>query len=283
MNEFIVNVFVQLFHAIVYVLVVNAGVTAYLSAGNWIFMILSIMFLFQGEKIIRNIFGLNSTASTIGDLAAAGATAWALTGGVKKLMGRSKSSEEEKEKWSKVPTSNVNPVPSSSGGSGATNPVTSSTSAALQHFDASAARNKVMEKSMAKRKKNRGKIVVKGAKFAGGAVGGLLGATMGLAKGSAGEALTNAYAGKELGKGVVGATLAVPRKIYNKAANTYQGKKMKRAVNSGTFDKDFGIDQITDADVQDRVRKAMARASDKITRAGPKAGEAKFWKEIGKV
>lgn len=281
MREFIVNVFVQLFHSIVYVLVVSAGVIAFMTSENWLFMVLSIMFLFQGEKIIRNIFGLKSSANTIGDLAAAGATAWAITQGVRSLTAKGKGSKDEKETWDKVPESDSNSGTFVSGGRPVSMVPTGAN--ALKDFDASAARNTVMENSMSKRKKNRGKFIVKGARFVGGGVGAILGATMGLAQGSAGAALSNAYAGKEVGKATAGGVLTIPRKIYNKVANTYQGKKMKRAVNKGKYDKELGIDKITDADIQDRVRKAMARASDKITRAGPKAGEAKFWKEIDKV
>lgn len=74
-KEFLVNVFVQSFHAATYVVVVSAGVSSYvedIASGNWLFMIICILFLFEGEKIIRGIFNAKSSINSIGDIAASG-------------------------------------------------------------------------------------------------------------------------------------------------------------------------------------------------------------------
>lgn len=100
-KEFLVNVFVQTFHAVTYTVVVTVGVNTYLSNDNWFFMIICVLFLFEGEKIIRAIFNLNSSMNTIGDMAAAGAMAWNITKSVGGLFGGKDkgkdSSESEKD------------------------------------------------------------------------------------------------------------------------------------------------------------------------------------------
>lgn len=102
-KEFMVNVVVQTFHAIVYVLITGGGIKAYLSSsgGNFIFMFLCILFLFEGEKILRGIFGIQSQASTIGDLAATGAMIMAMGGNAKGVLGgggvKTGSSQDNKE------------------------------------------------------------------------------------------------------------------------------------------------------------------------------------------
>ena len=75
-KEFAVNVFVQAFHAVTYVTVVTIGISAYKDNGDWMFFLLCVLFLFEGEKIIRAIFNAKSSAGTIGDMAAAGAMAF---------------------------------------------------------------------------------------------------------------------------------------------------------------------------------------------------------------
>lgn len=78
-KEFVVNVIVQMFHAVIYVLVTGSGIKSYLNSNgkNFLFMFLSILFLFEGEKILRTIFNVNSKAGTMADLAQSGALAFA--------------------------------------------------------------------------------------------------------------------------------------------------------------------------------------------------------------
>lgn len=86
-KEFVVNVFVQTFHAATYVTVVTIGLTAYKENGDWLFFLVCVLFLFQGEKIIRAIFNAQSSAGTIGDMAAAGALAFGMLKNASKLLG----------------------------------------------------------------------------------------------------------------------------------------------------------------------------------------------------
>lgn len=88
-KEFVVNVFVQSFHAVTYVVVVSTAVSSYaenVSNGNWLFMIICILFLFEGEKIIRGIFNAKSSINSIGDLAASGMLAMNMAKNVTKFM-----------------------------------------------------------------------------------------------------------------------------------------------------------------------------------------------------
>ena len=102
-KEFLVNVVVQTFHAIVYVLITGGGIKSYIdsSGGNFIFMFLCVLFLFEGEKILRGIFGIQSQANTIGDLAATGAMIMAMGGKAKGVFGggdvKTGSSTDNKE------------------------------------------------------------------------------------------------------------------------------------------------------------------------------------------
>ena len=73
LKEYMLNVFVQSFHAVVYVFVCS---TVYSAAGmggsinyDYILLIVGVTFLFTGEQIIREIFGQVSSADTMGSLA----------------------------------------------------------------------------------------------------------------------------------------------------------------------------------------------------------------------
>ena len=98
-KEFLVNVFVQSFHAATYVTVVSIGVNSYLENDNWLFMLVCILFLFEGEKIIRGLFNAKSATGSIGDLAAAGALAMNFAKSAPKLMpkfgGKDKAAKEK--------------------------------------------------------------------------------------------------------------------------------------------------------------------------------------------
>lgn len=76
-REFFVNVFTQTVHAIIYAIIAGVCIdrvrteltTSNTSTMNWLIIIVSINFLFQGEKIVRKIMGVNgsSTATALGD------------------------------------------------------------------------------------------------------------------------------------------------------------------------------------------------------------------------
>lgn len=106
-KEYVVNVFIQAFHAVTYVTVVTLGISAYKESGDWMFFILCVLFLFEGEKIIRAIFNAKSSAGTIGDMAAAGAMAFGIlkkaADGVGKLpKGQEKGEDDSDTKKEKA-------------------------------------------------------------------------------------------------------------------------------------------------------------------------------------
>lgn len=80
-KEFMVNVFVQTFHAIVYVFccstVYSASGTTDATGYDFILVIVGVTFLFNGEAIIRQIFGQVSTADTMKSLSDSAAATFA--------------------------------------------------------------------------------------------------------------------------------------------------------------------------------------------------------------
>lgn len=67
-KEFFANIFVQVLHATIYVTIINIGikVCSMDPAKNWFFLLLTVCFLFPGERILRGVLGLES--STLGQL-----------------------------------------------------------------------------------------------------------------------------------------------------------------------------------------------------------------------
>lgn len=92
-KEFTVNLVVQIVHAVVYIILIQSGIRLYqANSNNWLFFLLSVLFLFPAERLMRGIFGLKGTS--IKELKAnavgiAGATATAVTLG--KQVGRAAS------------------------------------------------------------------------------------------------------------------------------------------------------------------------------------------------
>lgn len=89
-KEFTVNMVVQIAHAVVYLILVQTGIELYKSnANNWLFFLLSVLFLFPAERILRGIFGLKGTSIAVlkgNALGVVGAAATAITLG--KQIGR---------------------------------------------------------------------------------------------------------------------------------------------------------------------------------------------------
>lgn len=70
MKEFLVNVFVQSFHAITYVLIIS--IISSLSTNpsdNWLLILIALTFVSKGDNILRKIFSLSGTADTVKGLA----------------------------------------------------------------------------------------------------------------------------------------------------------------------------------------------------------------------
>lgn len=202
-KEFMINVFVQLFHAVVYVLVVNAGIKSYIASGNWLFMVLCVMFLFQGEKILRSIFGMKSAANTVGDLAAAGVTAFAVAKQANKWLGKSKDEKDKDEKdldeISEELQQSAPSMQSTSTNNEGAQPEASSSleessyrqeeseeeqSADLGDFDMERAKNVMAKYALANKNRSKKSKIGKFAGGVGSIVGAGIGASVGLARGS---------------------------------------------------------------------------------------------------
>lgn len=84
-KEFIVNVFIQSFHAIIYVFVVGTVYAAKDSSGSYdyVLLITGATFLFTGEDIIKKIFSQESQAGTMSSLTQTAAATMATVGAVK--------------------------------------------------------------------------------------------------------------------------------------------------------------------------------------------------------
>ncbi len=89
-KEFTVNMVVQIAHAVVYLILVQTGIELYkANANNWLFFLLSVLFLFPAERILRGIFGLKGTSIAVlkgNAVGVVGAAATAITLG--KQVGR---------------------------------------------------------------------------------------------------------------------------------------------------------------------------------------------------
>ena len=86
MKEFLYNVLIQPFHCIIYMVFVSASITTLKdvpSLGNLLFSILSVLFIFKAEDIIKKIFGF-ANASSMEGMVAAGALA---ANGINKMIG----------------------------------------------------------------------------------------------------------------------------------------------------------------------------------------------------
>ncbi len=82
-KEILLNIFIQTFHAIIYVFALGVTFKAGEAANDWILMIMGVSFLFKGEEIIKKIFGFGSSDS-VKSLAETAAKAYATFTVVKK-------------------------------------------------------------------------------------------------------------------------------------------------------------------------------------------------------
>lgn len=322
-KEFLVNVVVQTFHAIVYVLITGGGIKSYIdsSGGNFIFMFLCVLFLFEGEKILRGIFGIQSQANTIGDLAATGAMIMAMGGKAKGVFGggdvKTGSSTDNKENTAatkrvaattKAKENNEKAAQATqkaktergdtSGSHGEYTGEENEPEGVKDSNDSKNARDKALIEAM-KRRLNGG-AVAKAVSFAAGATGAVMETSKTMATGDIGpdKILGAASAGKSLGK-----TFATPLvKGVNLAERRVSGAMLANKISSGRMDKDFGIDKIDgkfnvpaidniDENAiaakgltkQDIYREALAAYAKKAAVKGGNAGEEAFFNYIEKV
>ena len=322
-KEFLVNVVVQTFHAIVYVLITGGGIKSYIdsSGGNFIFMSLCVLFLFEGEKILRGIFGIQSQANTIGDLAATGAMIMAMGGKAKGVFGggdvKTGSSTDNKENTAatkrvaattKAKENNEKAAQATqkaktergdtSGSHGEYTGEEKEPEGVKDSHDSKNARDKALIEAM-KRRLNGG-AVAKAVSFAAGATGAVMETSKTMATGDIGpdKILGAASAGKSLGK-----TFATPLvKGVNLAERRVSGAMLANKISSGRMDKDFGIDKIDgkfnvpaidniDENAiaakgltkQDIYREALAAYAKKAAVKGGNAGEEAFFNYIENV
>ena len=287
-KEYIVNVIVQMFHAAVYVLVVNASVNRFLepNGSNWLFMILSVLFLFEGEKILRSIFNVKSSAGTLGDLAVTGATVMTVATKTAGLFGGNKNSndlsandqkhEKEIAQRSQAATAaqNAKAEPQSTdvqadGGSTAiaansddnkkaneSKPLPSDVSSVSQ-----SARDAVAKKVYERKKKGRKLSLSNVNRTLATGAGTLIGASYGLATGKgAGDVFNWAEKGKAVGR-TVGQPVSA---ALSKVDNLYTGMMMQRDINNGEMDQELGIEDAARLSAEELSRaqaEAEARAA----------------------
>lgn len=323
-KEYIVNVIVQIFHVAVYILVVESSVRSYFTTNgrNWLFVILSVLFLFQGEKIFRNIFGIKSSANTIGDLATSGLAAYGAVKSLGKLTGKNgkdNASEEDKSDSVGIAARNASradaktagtPQDTKSDGSGADENNTSERGGAgvyegkdppgvdTRAFDGEEAFDKTVKGAMGRRL-TRG-LASRAVRYSGGVIGATMGATREMAKGDTGNgilgnALVGAGAGRELGQWAATPLTAG----VNKVEQHVQGRNMAKKIENGEMDKELGIVDpaltALPADVnpgevigtngetmQEIYRKALAEAARTSATAGRAAAEIKFLEYLDK-
>lgn len=268
-KEFIVNVFVQTFHAATYIVVVSSSIQNFINTNgqNWFFTIISVLFLFEGEKVMRNIFGVNSSASTISDLAATGAAIYGIT---KVNGGKGQGDTGSKQDKSDVAaaTSRINAradrknsiqkAGEAGGGAesglkvdggskntelGAPGSYQGDDPAGVdtKGYDGAAAKDSVIKSAMSRR--IAGGIASKGIKGVGKALGKVAGVTYGMSKGDTadGSMMKNALADGVSG-GMIGSAAVTPISYAaNKVEQRIHGNIGAKKIERGERDEELTL------------------------------------------
>ena len=318
-KEFVVNVVVQIFHATVYAVLINACVNSFIATNgkDWFFMILAQFFLFQGEKILRSIFEIKSKANTIGDVADSAA----IFDAIRKEMGKHKkddvSNVASKQDAADARTIEQNErnrtqhgtPPVSNSAINARNEIDRADSgnddsrqeASVPAFDASAAMDKVVQG--ASKNRLRSGIVSGLVKRGVNATGGVLGATYAMSKGDNEKGamfsnmIADGYAGSKIAKGL---TTPVTGAL-NLAERRISGEMLASRIESGKEDASLGLDSTAldvlvktappDVDVdkiaeengetlQEVYRQAFAEMARATAKGGRAKGEVAFWNYV---
>ncbi len=317
-KEFVVNVIVQLFHAVVYAVVVGLGVEKYMTDdGSWLFMIISILFLFEGEKILRGIFNVKGAANSVGDLAATGLAVYGVAKGAKGLLKGEKDSggsaqdkkdmkgidqrQAQRAEMNQGGGANAAKTPpGGSGGSGGSGggsdgsydkdnePAGVGTPAGS---DPSAAKDQILKTAMQRRTKRglASRLIKTGGKVAGAGIA----ATYGLSKGDVGgtSAIGNALASAAVGSTIGGALTSPVSAIANKIEQRAKGSNTAKKIEQGKMD-DIILQSIpADVDpkaeigkhgetVQEIYRQALAEMAKVSATKGKAKGEQAYWNYI---
>ena len=317
--EYVILVMTQTFHAVIYVVLVEGALSAFKMSNNWFVFILSVTFLFEAEKIIRAIFGMKSSAGTIGDLAAAGAAAWAATTGIKKVFksnGKNNNGEdaknakdadnsiEEAKKNTAVnralaQTTSSNTVSSST--STASNVTSGGTSSAVQGNGNIPQENPLDNLQAAQafasrdafNKRTKKNIVASALSALPRAYTRAAGVTLGMASGLAGGSVKEGFANAAIGNEIASMGTKAIRGISGWTVNRFAGKVMKAKILSGQMDeqlREIGFDlsgsfdndpTVSNAKAQ-IIREALAAQADATRKGGKVAGELAFVKAVEK-
>lgn len=309
-KEYVILVLTQSFHAAVYVVVVNAGIESYIETDNWLFMLMCVIFLFQGEKILRSIFGMKSSANTIGDLAAAGVAGYGIIKSVPNMFKKGKQEDKDQkdlqdaeknlhqnQSAKQMQTLQDNANRTNDSANNTANQVQSSEQDSVEDVtdDPMAGFATAQSAVIAAALRNKGagkkngavgatsKVLGKAGNVALGAFDGMIGAAAGLATGDVTKAVGGALIGKELGNWTAG----VVKKPIRGISNVYYGQKLKRKIRSGGMDNEFkkaGLDLASlDTEKQRLVRETLANLGSATTRGGKSAGELKMLKTAEKI
>lgn len=290
-KEFIINIFVQSFHAVTYVVVVSIGINAYFTDQNWLLMIMCILFLFQGEKIIRGIFGAKSSINSIGDMAAAGMMAVNLARNATKFIptiggnsddgndNANKKAVKDRKAARENPGANTpgaqsnasevdNITNSTNGGSTADSEVQLGRAADTNPTQANKSLNDNYNNKRSKFDKVAG-VIGSGVSGASQVAGGMAGFTFGMAqndgRGPSGiekgfaEAVKGASTGKAIGVGAYN-MLKAP---ISKTVGIVGGLKLASEYKSGEYDDEIftDADKALDDAKKEALRKAYAQAA----------------------
>lgn len=323
-KEFLVNVVVQIFHAVIYVLITAGGIKTYLdsSGSSFIFMFMCILFLFEGEKILRGIFGIQSQANTMGDLASTGAMIMSTTKSAKNIFkgddNRTGSKQDIAENKAATNAINLKTQGQAKNEKAAKDALKSkiengeSTNShgeyqgsdrepeGVSNTDPSEnARNTALMNAM-KRRLNGG-VATRAVNLVAGTTGAVLESSrvMSDGKSSLGEVAGAIDVGRSLGK-----TVATPvATLANRAERRVSGAVLHRKIATGKMDKELGIDAVNEgsniagiADIdensiaakegltkQEIYRKALAEYAKNASKGGKYAGEEAYFEYIEKV
>ena len=319
-KEFIVNVVIQMFHAVIYVLVTGTGIKSYLNDGgqSFLFMFLSVLFLFEGEKILRAIFDINSKAGTMADLAQSGALVFATAksfGGLKKDSNDVGNADDKKDaaaadkriKAKKNLAKETNHAAIAALDEKAKNRESLESHGEYQgkdrepegvstpKYDEQNAKDTVLAKAMKRRLKSGLAVGVANKVVSFG--GGTLEMTRNMAAGktSAGDMVSSYLAGRKMGQ-----TLAAPVTFaLGKGEQAIQGARMSSAIRKGKMDKALGIPNLPgDAPIspsdtnlseienkldsqQQIYREALAAYARSAAIGGKNAGEIAYYNYLG--
>lgn len=285
-KEFTVNVIVQMFHAVIYVLIVNTTIELYSTKGgsDWLLMILSVLFLFEGEKILRNIFSIKSSAGTIGDLAATGIAVTAVAKKAQDMIkgsgkGAIDPSKDDADAQKAIESRNSNSsnlaaenaktemaTPSTGIGLAASTEQTASgesgSSAETANVPTSSYNEQNARDTVANRildmKKKKG-MLSRGTTTVGRVLGATMGATYGLSKG---QGLATAFAEGTKGKSIGGLATQPLSAIASKIDNRINGGKVAEDIANGKYDQELRLNEAARLSVSE-IEAAKAEAHKK--------------------